>query len=102
MTTLPIVDGPNRDRLIDAFKYAYDQAATVVVSFTVLARSVNGLLIMEEIKNATITAIQYNNSSECFIVFGFMPNTYNVGVPNLRLQFKAFYNTKDRKGTITF
>ena len=35
MSTFEIIDGPNADRVVDSFKYAYDRHAKVDVAFMV-------------------------------------------------------------------
>ena len=103
----PIVSGPNRDTILDAFKYAYDRASHVDIDFFVS----EGLSMPEghpgaaevnmDVENWHMTSIQHEDGS------GHSFNLEGWCCPKLDgkrvyADFKACYNARTRKGTITF
>ena len=105
-----IVNGPNRDRLIDAFKYAYDSDKvsanfTVAISYNPVEE--NGKCIhfpthTAQIERMTINTIQHEDGSgESFHLSGYCA-AYPERFYKHYYKFEAYYNAKTRTGTIRF
>ena len=99
-----IVNGPSRDTLIDAFKYAYSRDGIVSAKFEIaLKPPANHLKIRS--KDFIITEIQHEDGSgHSFNIGGFCKADMNplVGIKTYKnYSFTAYYNAKTRKGLIT-
>ena len=103
-----VMDGPSKDRLIDAFKYAYDKEARVPVEFSV-ARGYTApkdnpgcAYVVLDAKDFRILSLQHEDGSgHSFNIEGYC--TANVdGRAKRFCWFKMYYETKNRKGVITF
>ena len=104
-----IVNGPSRDMLFDAFKYAYDKNAAVTVQFDIALGYVNsnsgiGYYRMKS-KDFKIVGIEHEDGSG----FSFNLRGYCSADTRFRARdvveyttykFKAYYNAKTRKGYI--
>ncbi len=106
-----IMNGPSKDRLFDACKYAYDDNARISLDFSVaigytMPRNDPGCAyIAMAIRNLRITGVQHEDGSgESFILYGYCsadPRAFNPrSVCYRSYKFEAYYNTKTRKGSI--
>lgn len=108
-----IVNGPNKDTLFDACKYAYSKTTKFAIDFEVAAsytmpRNHPGCAYVPmDMSDVTIHGIEHEDGSgESFNIHGIC----KVALHRSRLsndaklccKFKAYYNAKTRTGTITF
>lgn len=97
-----ITDGPSRDRLIDAFKYAYDVATQLDIEFTIvrdhsrLQDNPGYVAVPMKAKEVVVNTIQHENGTS---------NDFNIKgwcrVEDTGVEFRAYYNARTRTGTIT-
>lgn len=97
-----IVGGPNRDLLFDACKYTHNRGVNLPVAFSVTIDS----FILMAIKNIRINGIKHEDGSgESFNLHGYCEADVNYRggrTPAYKsYRFKAWYNSKSRKGHIT-
>jgi hypothetical protein len=108
-----ITAGPNKDTLFDACKYAYSDTANVTVNFSVALGYTapkddpGCAYIPMPIADIIISEIAHEDGSgESFNLRGYCKavlDTSFVGDANLEpYRFEAYYNTKRRKGVISF
>lgn len=108
-----IVSGPNKDRLLDAFKYAYDKNVKLDVDFKVALgytapKSDPGCACLPmSITDIIISGIEHEDSSgESFNLCGYcrvdLYSPRGVTVAYESYRFRAYYNAKTRKGRIAF
>ena len=106
-----IVDGPSKDALFDACKYAYSRNAKLEVKFTVamaytMSVDNGGSYWPMKIENITICGISHEDGSgEKFILNGYCRADMRLCPGNViytPYRFDAFYNAKTRKGFISF
>lgn len=112
-----ISGGPNRDMLVDAFKYTYDHAAHVKVTFQV--PFTYGVPLHEtpfgekpqyypmRLSDVRITSLEHEDGSgHSFNIHGYCRadlNPFRADNPVLSsYRFKAYYHAQSRKGWITF
>ena len=107
-----ITAGPCRDLLFDAMKYLFDKAAKLPVKFTVVYTYKKDVGATEDkmyellVENVRITSIQHEDGSgESFNLQGSCdvdldPFTKKPCPEPHR--FKAYYNSRTRKGSIVF
>ena len=106
-----IVDGPNRETIIDAFKYAYDDDSKVVANFAIslwpkVPNPDQKVRILAKTKDWRVTSIQHEDGSgySCnlggYVKACLRLSTPERGVKYLAYRFKAYYNAKNREGTI--
>ena len=110
--TYSIENGPNRDTLIDSFKYTYDKDASLLVNFGIAIGytkpkdDATGGYIPARIKEIRIASIKHEDSSGyLFSLTGFIQANLRASssfAGYLAYWFEADYNAKTRKGTITF
>ena len=112
-TIFNIENGPSRDTLFDSCKYAYSEGANVPVEFSVALRYLappddpGSSYVRMDIEDIRIIEIQHEDGSgHSFNLKGFCnADTKTIsGQPNNleQYRFKAYYNSKSRKGTISF
>ena len=108
-----IVSGPNKDALFDACKYAYSKTAKLTVEFAVaigytMPKNDPGCAyIAMAITDIMIYGIEHEDGpGESFNLHGYCKADLNsLGGNNVTYKsyrFKAYYNSKNRKGCITF
>ena len=107
-----IVNGPNRDTLFDACKYAYSKNAKVPVGFTVAAGytmpegSPGRAYFSLRLTDLTIAGIAHENGSgESFNLHGYCRadlDSFGSTATYSSYYFSAYYNTQTRTGTIKF
>ena len=94
--TLEIVDGPSRDTLFDSMKYSYESG--IPIEFKINGEDSSPL----RIRDVEIHMIQHEDGTGYkFNLEGYL----DVKIADqgyIPRRFKAFYNAKTRKGTITF
>ena len=114
--TFDIVKGPNKDILFDACKYAYNKLADITVKFTVAAGYTTKpddprcAYIPMTVTDVMICGIEHEDGSgESFNLHGYcnanLDSSGSTGGGNMiykPYRFVAYYNTKKRKGSITF
>ena len=111
--TYSIVDGPNRDLIVDAFKYAYDKDSTLPVDFSVAIGYTTKpgepgcAYIKMAIKNIVIARIEHEcGNGHSYNLFGYckadLRSFGGVGKDYKDYSFTAYYNAKTRSGTISF
>ena len=103
-----IVDGPGKDKLFDACKYAYSGDSKVTVKFVVSLGTTmpkghpGSAYILMPVTGFRINGIQHENGSgEGFNLQGLCKAAQDSGTFKL-CKFKAYYNSKSRKGRISF
>lgn len=95
-----IVSGPNKDRLFDACKYAYKRSAKVTVEFGVVQYPTESPV---DVCNIVISGLMHEDGSgESFCINGYCKSFLDRQTGASDYRFEAFYNTKTRKGWITF
>lgn len=104
-----IVAGPNKDALFDACKYAHSKAAKipidfeVVLGYTLPPNEPGSAYIPMDITDISITCIEYeDNSGESFNLNGNCCADPDFTGGSKPYRFKAYYNSKKRKGRIAF
>lgn len=91
-----IIDGPNADRVIDAFKYAYDRVSPMKIELTLQhpAGNLRGSLLREKVC-ALVQGVSYESGTPgMFILY---LSTTIKGKP---ADCEAFYNANERSGYI--
>ncbi len=107
-----IVSGPNKDALFDSCKYFCNRNAAIPIEFGVaigytMPKGHPGCAyIPMHIKEIQICGITHENGSgESFNLQGYcLADLGSIGdkVNYTSYEFKAYYNSKTRKGTISF
>lgn len=105
-----IVNGPSRDQLIDAFKYAYSKQTQVPVKFRIVliytepGDDPNRAHLIMLVDDFLIASLQHEDSSGySFNVQGCCKANLRIGMSQLEShKFNMHYNAKTRKGTIEF
>lgn len=109
--SFPIEDGPSRDRLIDAFKYAYDKGTIIGLDFKVALGYTGNLTeenvayILMPIKDFVILNLGHeDDSGATFDIKGSCLADSRAIVRDQAeyslCRFSAYYNAKTRKGCI--
>lgn len=104
-----IVNGPNKDTLFDACKYAYSKT-TIAIDFGVAAgytmpRDHPGCAYVPmDMSDVVIRGIEHEDKSgEHFIIHGICKTTLPRSSDSAKFyKFNAYYDSKTRTGTITF
>ena len=98
-----IVNGPNKDALFDACKYACVKDVSIPISFDVTAGYTMpkdhpgcAYIIMPTSDFRIISIENEDGSGESFNLHGYVKRS------GIQCRFKAYYNTKHRKGSISF
>lgn len=108
--TYSIENGPNRDTLIDSFKYTYDKDASLSVNFAIAVGyttpkdNASCGYISARVKKTRINSIQHKDGSGyLFSLTGFIQANLRTSPSSgfLAYWFKADYDAKTRRGTIT-
>lgn len=108
-----IVNGPNKDTLFDACKYAYAKNSDITVDFAVAAgytapvSSHQAAYIPMSVIDIRICGIEHEDGSgESFNLKGYcsanLSSSGERGAVYKSYGFVAYYNTKKRKGWISF
>lgn len=111
--TFDIVTGPNKDTLFDVCKYACSKTAKLTVDFAVaigytMPKHHPGCAYVPMyISDIKVVGIEHEDGSgESFNLHGYCKADLNsLGGNNVTYKsyrFKAYYNSKNRKGCITF
>ena len=111
--TFEIVDGPSKDAIFDACKYAYHPRSIIVLDFEVVvgytkaSSDSKAAYIAMKIKDLRITSIEHEDGSgESFNLAGFCKadlDPYGTSAAKWHpYKFKAYYNTRYRNGAIVF
>lgn len=109
-----IVDGPSRETLFDALKYAYDDNVVISATFTVAPQEWNlpnqepRPIFPAKTKSWRITHISHEDGSGySFNIEGYCKanlrrhvTTYEGRTGYLMYRFKSYYNCRTRKGRI--
>jgi len=108
-TLYDIIDGPNRDMLFDACKYAFSDTAKVEIRFAVAKGYTKpkshpaAAFLPVRTKDVVITQIQHEDGSgESFNLVGFCKTDVERELEFKPCNFEAYYNTKTRNGKISF
>ena len=110
---LTIENGPNREALVDAFKYVYDKNSTVNVEFKVAIGYTGNpsdpttAYIPMHIRDIRIVEIEHEDGSGySFNLEGYcQADLYTLSASFVHYRpyaFKAYYNAKTRRGHISF
>ena len=108
--TFNISNGPGRDTLFDAFKYAYNNRVEIPASFDIEEEEISSITKLR------IQSIEHEDSSgEKFSLFGSCHVNFDVDVDHSDVElkagsigsyascsFQAYYSVRNRKGTISF
>lgn len=111
--TYDIIGGPSKDLLFDACKYAYNALPTniglyfsVVKGYTTPVDNPGCAYVLMDISDIRIVGIEHEDGSgESFNLHGYCNINEKPLAAGLLLKsykFKAYYNAKTRKGTISF
>lgn len=94
-----IIDGPNKDLLFDAVKYAYSQQVRVNTNFTIkIDPKIANVCSIRKMRR--IVGIEHEDGSgECFNLHGYLI-VFLLG-KEVECRFQAYYNTRTRKGTFS-
>ena len=108
-----IVNGPNKDTLFDACKYAYVKGAQIPINFDIAAgytmpkSDPSSAYIPLSTRDFKIVSIENEDGSgesfnlEGYCTAGFKRRPTGLNIYNT-YKFSAYYNTKRRTGTIRF
>ena len=105
-----IVNGPSKDLLCDAFKYAYNKAARITIEFSIAAgytmppEHPSSAYVPAKIGGFIISSLEHEDGSgESFNIRGYckadIAKLFGEGTFKA-YKYEAYYNTKTRKGTI--
>lgn len=101
-----IENGPNLDKLVDAFKYAYDDSTKVTISFMIRNKPLTDAKTTNDLASCEIDRIcsieHEDGSGQSFNIQGLVKRV-SIGDPRstlTNLRFRAYYNTRSRKGYI--
>ena len=108
-----ILDGPNKDSLFDACKYAYNSNVGIAVHFTVAVGytlpkdNPNSAYIPMSISDIRIIGITHEDGSgESFLLYGYCNADLNSFAKNFNntkpYSFEAYFDARSRKGWISF
>ena len=102
-----IVNGPNRDRLIDAFKYAYDEERLTPGFAIYVGKTVDmdgtERIITNKITDITISSLQHESGSgDTFNFDGWCSVALYFGGKEKKYTFSGYYNARTRKGVMNF
>lgn len=105
-----IVNGPSKDLLFDACKYAYSKIAKIGLDFAVSAgytmprHDPSAAYTPVSMTDVVIGGIQHEDGSgENLNIHGFCKVAPRRGAEETKYcGFRAYYNTKTRNGRITF
>ena len=94
-----IKNGPSRDTLFDACKYAYDKVSNVPVDFEVHDSTTGTRIKITEWKIVSVS--HEDGSGHSFNISGYCKtNVRGYGI--MSVDFKAYYNARSREGSIRF
>ncbi len=103
-----IINGPGRDVLFDAFKYAYDKNSVISTSFTVALSGIktrSGECFQIKTKDYKITSIEHEDGSgQSFNIRGYCSADIRLGAKEQIYEwykFTAYYNARTRMGYIS-
>ena len=111
--TYKILSGPNADRLFDACRYAYDKDVEIPINFGIIIgysrpKDDPGCCAIGAYScGLRIASIEHEDGSGCsFNIGGYCDTGLRVG-PYSEPQYigykvRIYYNSKSRKGSITF
>ncbi len=112
-----IEGGPNVDRILDGFKYAYDKSVSIPVNFVVAKsytapRDKPGCAFAPlEMRVSQIVSVSHESGNDtslniagnCEVALGEEKRNISKYQSDLILaRFEAYYDAKTRKGVITF
>lgn len=100
-----IENGPNADKLIDAFKYAYDDSSNVRAQFTITEKPLGALKLPCDLAECEvrIKSLEHEDGSgHSFNIEGSFDKVLSgtIGLSFRELRFKGYYNAHIRKGHI--
>lgn len=106
-----IIDGPNKDALFDACKYAYNSDSTIAIDFTVAIGYTmpkshpDCACVPMSITDVRIVGIEHEDGSgESFNLEGYCkadPDSSGRINPTASYKFTAYYDARKRRGGIT-
>ena len=104
-----IIGGPNKDRLFDSCKYAFDKSAKISADFDVALGTTmppehpGAAYILMGINDIKVCSIEHEDGSgESFNLAGYCQADLKLGEGYKPYRFSAYYNAKTRRGTISF
>lgn len=106
-----IMNGPSRDTLFDACKYAYAENAKVTIDFVVAAGHTmpkghpGRAYIPMKLTDILIASIEHEDGSgDSFNLRGYCRADLRISGSTTysNYHFRGYYNTKNRTGTISF
>lgn len=106
-----IMNGPSRDTLFDACKYAYAKNGKVTIDFVVAVGYTmpeghpGRAYIPMKLTDIVIAGIEHEDGSgESFNLHGYCRAALNISKPYTYTycRFRGYYNAKTRIGTISF
>ena len=107
-----IANGPSRDAIFDAIKYAYDDEAKIPLEFllahgyTMPQGSPGQAIVPVKTKAWRLTSVQHEDGSGVsFNIEGYCKANLRLSTPEraigyLAYRFKAYYNCRSRNGMI--
>ena len=106
--TFLIEDGPCRERLFDALKYAYDKGVNMTVKFSIAPDKDSHPSDHFKVKNVRIAGIDHEDGTgHSFIVKGYLEICFGETMCNdiiktdyTYCRFDACYSTQTRRGRI--
>ena len=110
-----IVDGPSRDRIFDACRYAHDMGTRICLSFKIALGYTSpgaepfqaiGKMVPMQIEDVCIEGVRHEDRmSDVLIISGFCKtdlDSYGRNTNPVEHPFEAYYKTSNREGTIVF
>lgn len=94
-----IIDGPNKDLLFDAVKYAYSQQVRVNTNFTIsIDPKLANVCFIKKMRR--IVGVEHEDGSgDSFNIHGYV--LVCLFGKDVEARFRAYYNTRTRKGTFS-
>ena len=103
--TFNISNGPGRDTLFDAFKYAYNNRVEIPASFDIEEEEISSItkLRIQSIEHEDGSGEKFNLLGTCHVNFDVDVELKTGSLGSYAsCSFKAYYSVRNRKGTISF
>lgn len=100
--TFNITNGPGRDVLMDAFKYAYHKTVNIPATFEISGEGVRSVsrICIQSIEHEDGSGEKFNLFGTCNLNLACALGAIEAKVINC--SFKAYYCVRNRQGTISF
>ena len=101
---LEILDGPSRDRIIDSFKYEFDDSASIAVDFRIGIKNpdTNTTFVVRSAGFRILSIAHESESGGQYLLTGYAGLWKNDARCFKSYRFEAHYNTFTRNGWMKF